>query len=136
MASFSRQAMATARASFGPCAAEERSTIANVMPAPPMPVLPPEVVGKMVILGMLAFAGPNADAEKAIAPFRALAKPYADHVKPGPYTQMYPPEDPDYHPTATARNMFMDRIGLTDARQLVATLTASAAMFKVAQIRV
>ena len=117
-------------------APEELSTIANVMPAPPMPFLPPEVVGKMVILGMLAFAGPNADAEKAIAPFRALAKPYADHVKPGPYTQMYPPEDPDYHPTATARNMFMDRIGLSEARQIVDTLNASDAMFKVAQIRV
>src|SRR3569833_3036447 len=117
-------------------APEELSTIANVMPAPPMPFLPPEVVGKMVILGMLALAGPNADAEKAIAPFRALAKPYADHVKPGPYTQMYPPEDPDYHPTATARNMFMDRIGLTEAKQIVDTLNASDAMFKVAQIRV
>ena len=117
-------------------APEELSTIANVMPAPPMPFLPPEVVGKMVILGMLAFAGPAADAEKAIAPFRALAKPYADFVKPGPYTQMYPPEDPDYHPTATARNMFMDRIGLSEARQIVDTLNASDAMFKVAQIRV
>ena len=117
-------------------APEELSTIANVMPAPPMPFLPPDVVGKMVILGMLAYAGPAADAEKALAPFRALAKPYADFVKPGPYTQMYPPEDPDYHPTATARNMFMDRIGLAEATRIVDTLQASDAMFKVAQIRV
>jgi FAD/FMN-containing dehydrogenase len=117
-------------------APEELSTIANVMPAPPMPFLPPDVVGKTVILGMLAYAGPAADAEKALAPFRALAKPYADFVKPGPYTQMYPPEDPDYHPTATARTMFMDRIGIAEATQILDTLQASDAVFKVAQIRV
>lgn len=117
-------------------APEELSTIANVMPAPPMPFLPADVHGKMMILGMLAYAGPAADAEKALAPFRALAKPHADFVKPGPYTQMYPPEDPDYHPTATARNMFMDRIGIAEAKQILDTLQASDAVFKVAQIRV
>jgi len=117
-------------------APDELSTIANVMPAPPMPFLPPEVHGKLVILGMLAFAGPAADAEKAIAPFRALAKPYADFVKAGPYTQMYPPEDPDYHPTASSRNMFMDRIGPAEAKTIVDTLSASDAVFRVVQIRV
>ena len=117
-------------------APDELSTIANVMPAPPMPFLAPEVHGKLVILGMLAFAGPAAAAERALAPFRALAKPYADFIKPGPYTQMYPPEDPDYHPTASARNMFMDRIGVAEATTIVDTLTQSDAVFRVAQIRV
>ncbi|HEU4920185.1 MAG TPA: FAD-binding oxidoreductase, partial [Candidatus Limnocylindrales bacterium] len=37
-------------------APEELSTIANVMPAPPMPFLAPEVHGELVILGMLAWA--------------------------------------------------------------------------------
>ena len=117
-------------------APDELSTIANVMPAPPMPFLAPELHGRMVILGMLAFAGPAADAERAIAPFRALATPYADFVKPGPYTQMYPPEDPDYHPTASARTMFMDRIGLPEATLILETLSRSDAAFRVAQIRV
>src|SRR5690348_15930672 len=66
-------------------APDSLSTIANVMPAPPMPFLPPEVHGKLVILAMLGFAGPDAEAQLALAPFRALAKPYADFVKPGPY---------------------------------------------------
>jgi FAD/FMN-containing dehydrogenase len=117
-------------------APESMSTIANVMPAPPLPFLPPEVHGKLVILGMLAFAGPDAEAQLALAPFRALARPYADFVKPGPYTQMYPPEDPNYRPTASARNMFMDRIGPAEARTIVDTLTQSDAMFRVVQIRV
>ena len=117
-------------------APDELSTIANVMPAPPMPFLPPELHGKLVILGMLAFAGPDADAQRALVPFRALAKPYADFVKPGPYTQMYPPEDSGYHPTAVSRNMFMDHIGLTEAGTIVDRLARSDAVLRVAQIRV
>jgi FAD/FMN-containing dehydrogenase len=117
-------------------APDELSTIANVMPAPPMPFLPAELHGKLVILGMLAFAGPDADAQRAIAPFRALAKPYADFIKPGPYTQMYPPEDSSYHPTAVSRNMFMDHIGLTEAGTIVDRLARSDAVLRVAQIRV
>jgi hypothetical protein len=106
------------------------------MPAPPMPFLPAEVHGKMVILGMVAYAGDDEAAQKAIAPFRALAKPYADFIKPGPYLQMYPPEDPDYHPTAVSKNMFMNRIGIAEAQQIVDTLNASTAAFRVTQIRV
>ena len=117
-------------------APDELSTIANVMPAPPMPFLPAEVHGKMVILGMIAFAGSDDAAQKAIAPFRALAKPYADFIKPGPYLQMYPPEDPDYHPTAIAKTMFMNRIGTAEAQRIVDTLNASTAAFRVTQIRV
>ena len=117
-------------------APEELSTIANVMPAPPMPFLPPEVHGKLVILGMIAFAGDDAAAQKAIGPFRALAKPYADLIKPGPYLSMYPPEDPDNHPTAVARTMFMNRIGTTEGQQIIDTLSNADAVFKVTQIRV
>jgi hypothetical protein len=117
-------------------APNELSTIANVMPAPPMPFLPAEVHGKLVILGMIAYAGDDAAAEEAIAPFRALAKPYADFIKPGPYLSMYPPEDPDYHPTAVSKNMFMNRIGLAEAQQIVDTLTSATAVFRVTQIRV
>jgi FAD/FMN-containing dehydrogenase len=117
-------------------APNELSTIANVMPAPPMPFLPAEVHGKLVILGMIAYAGDDAAAEEAIAPFRALAKPYADFIKPGPYLSMYPPEDPDYHPTAVSKNMFMNRIGLAEAQQIIDTLTNATAVFRVTQIRV
>lgn len=117
-------------------APEELSTIANVMPAPPMPFLPPEAVGKMVIIGMLAYAGEPEAAEKALAPFRALAKPLADFVKPGPYAGMFPPEDPDYHPTATAVNLLVNRIGKSEAETIVGYLEESDASLRVCQIRV
>jgi hypothetical protein len=89
-------------------APEELSTIGNVMPCPPMPFVPAEAHGKLVILGMMAYAGDDAAAERALAPFRALATPYADLVKPMPYPAMFPPEDHSIRPTAIARTMFID----------------------------
>src|SRR5918998_3898125 len=49
-------------------APDELSTIANVMPAPPMPFLPEEVHGQLVILGMLVYAGDAAAGGRAVPP--------------------------------------------------------------------
>jgi FAD/FMN-containing dehydrogenase len=117
-------------------APEELSTIGNVMPAPPMPFLPAELHGQLVILAMLAFAGEDKAAEAAIAPFRALAKPLADMVKPMPYPQMYPPEDPDYHPTAVARTMFIENVDQETGETILGFLSESDASVRVAQLRV
>src|SRR5437868_3175898 len=80
-------------------APEELSTIANVMPAPPMPFLPPESVGKLVILAFMAYAGEVEAGQRVLAPFRALATPLADMLRPSAYHEIYPPEDDSYHPT-------------------------------------
>ena len=116
-------------------APDELSTIGNVMPAPPMPFLPPEVHGRLVILAMMAFAGDDEAAERALAPFRSLATPIADMVKPGPYTAMYPPEDPSYRPTAVARTMFVDSIDASAAEMIFEQLSKSDATMRVAQLR-
>ncbi len=116
-------------------APDELSTIANVMPAPPMPFLPAEVHGQLVILAMLAYAGDAGSAGGAIAPFRALATPLADMVRPMPYPQMYPPEDPDYHPTAVSRTMFVNRIDGDAAETILGFLRESDASVRVAQLR-
>jgi FAD/FMN-containing dehydrogenase len=117
-------------------APEEVSTIANVMPAPPMPFLPEAVHGKLVILGMLAYAGDAEAGQAALAPFRALAEPHADLLRPMPYAEMFPPDDSDYHPTAAARTLFMDRIDRSVAQRIVERLEASDASMRVAQLRV
>jgi len=117
-------------------APEELSTIANIMPAPPMPFLPEEVHGQLVILGMLGFAGDAEAGERAIAPFRALATPLADMVKPIQYPEMYPPEEGEYRPLAVARTMFVDRIDRDIAAMIVERLEASDAAMRVAQLRV
>ena len=117
-------------------APEELSTIANVMVAPPMPFLPAEAHGKLVIMAMLVYAGEVDEGERAIAPFKALAEPIADMVKPMRYPEIYPPEEGDYHPVASGRTMFLDAIDRPVAQTIVEYLQASRAQMAVAQIRV
>jgi FAD/FMN-containing dehydrogenase len=117
-------------------APEELSTIANVMTAPPMPFVPAEMHGELVIMAMLAYADEVDEGERAIAPFRALVEPIADMVKPMPYPEMYPPEEGDYHPTAVARTMFIDTIDRDVSQTILEHLRASDAPMRVAQIRV
>jgi FAD/FMN-containing dehydrogenase len=117
-------------------APDELSTIANVMPAPPMPGVPEDAVGKVVIFGALLYAGPAEDAERTLAPFRGLATPIQDLLAPIPLTAMYPPEDPDYHPKAASLTMFMERVGVAEAETILAFLAASDASLRAAQLRV
>jgi FAD/FMN-containing dehydrogenase len=122
--------------SLAEAAPEELSTIANVMTAPPMPFVPAEHHGKLVIFGMLCYAGAVEAGERAVAPFRALATPIVDMVKPGRYPQMYPPDDPDYHPLATGRTLFLNSVDRSVAKMILERLSATDAMMRVAQIRV
>jgi FAD/FMN-containing dehydrogenase len=117
-------------------APDELSTIANVMPCPPMPFVPAEHHGTLVILGMLAWSGPAEGGARALAPFRALATPIVDMVAEQPYTAMYPPEDTDYHPTAVQRTLYLDRVDLDVARLIVERLEASDAPMRAVQLRV
>src|SRR6185437_8037003 len=113
----------------------ELSTICNVMPAPPLPFLPADVHGKLVAFSMLAFAGDAAAAARALAPFRALG-PIVDMVKPGPYTSMFPPEDPNFHPTAAAWAMFMNRVDGAVAKTIIDTLSGTSSPFAAVQLSV
>jgi FAD/FMN-containing dehydrogenase len=117
-------------------APDELSTIANVMNCPPMPFVPEEIHGQVVILAMLAYAGGADDGDRALAPFRALATPIADLVRPIAYPEIFPPDDPSYHPTAIGRTMLMDRIDRSVAQTIVERLQASDASLRVAQLRV
>ena len=117
-------------------APDELSGIANVMNCPPMPFVPEEVHGSVVIFAMLAWSGDPARGDDALAPFRSLAAPLADMMGPSPYTALFPPEDDSYHPTAVARTMFMDRVGAAEAQLIVDRLQASDASLRAVQLRV
>jgi FAD/FMN-containing dehydrogenase len=117
-------------------APEELSTIANVMPAPPMPFLPPEHHGRLIVMALMAHAGGGEAGERALAPFRALATPIVDMVRPMRYPEIYPPDEPSYHPTAVNRTMFIDDVSRGQAETMVDHLQASDASLRVAQLRV
>jgi FAD/FMN-containing dehydrogenase len=112
------------------------STIANVMPAPPMPFVPAEHHGRLVVMGLLCFAGPAEAGERALAPFRALTEPLADLVRPMAYPEIYPPEPEGFHPTAIGHTMFVDRVDDELAATVLERLEASDASMRVTQLRV
>jgi FAD/FMN-containing dehydrogenase len=118
-------------------APEELSAIANVMPAPPMPFLPPEQHGRLVIFAVLAYAGEVEAGERAVAPFRALAEPLADMVGPKPYPAIFEAGgDEEFHPVAAVHTMFVDSIDRAAAETIVEQLQASTAMMAATQLRV
>jgi FAD/FMN-containing dehydrogenase len=117
-------------------AADELSTIANVMNCPPMPFLPEDVHGQSVILAMLAYSGDPAAGERALTPFRSLAIPLADMVKPKPYAKMFPPEEgEEYRPKAIGHTLFMDSIDRSAAQAIVEFIESSDSPMRAVQLR-
>jgi FAD/FMN-containing dehydrogenase len=116
-------------------APEELSTIANVMIAPPMPFIPEAVHGKPVIMGLAAYVGPADQAEEVFAPFRALADPLADALRPMRYPELY--EGPEQEPQlAAGTNFFSDALGSAAAEAILEELPRSTAMMRAVQLRV
>jgi FAD/FMN-containing dehydrogenase len=118
-------------------APEELSTIANIFRAPPMPFLPAESHGRLVLMATVLYAGPFEEGERAIAPLRALADPLADMVKPMQYQEIFALTEGAPHPVAfAARNLFADGLDLRAAEAIVEQLEAATAAMAATQIRV
>jgi hypothetical protein len=116
-------------------APDELTTIGNVMPAPPMPFIAPEHVGKLVIMGIMVYAGDVETGQKVIQPFREIATPLADMLRPMAYPEIYPPEDESYRPTAVSRNLFIDAVDRQVAELIVDRLMKSDASLRAVQLR-
>jgi hypothetical protein len=117
-------------------APEELSTILAVMVAPPMPFIPAEHHGKLIIMAMMVYAGDTEAGQRAVAPFRALATPIADMLRPMHYPEMYPPEQAGYHPIAASRTMFIDTVDQHTTDVIFEHLRSSTAQMPVIQMRV
>jgi FAD/FMN-containing dehydrogenase len=117
-------------------APDELTTIANVMPAPPVPEVPAEHHGELLIWAFLVHSGGGEAGERAVAPFRALAEPIADLVRPMSLAEMYLPDDADFHPLVWHRTMFVDAVDRGVAGTILDHLKACTAMMGVAQLRV
>jgi len=117
-------------------APDEVGTIVNIMNAPPMPFLADDVVGKLIVFGLMGHAGDAQAGIEAMKPFQALAEPYSDFLKPMPYPEMYPPEDPSYRPKAIDHIFFMDSVDHVMAQTIIDRLNASDAQLRAVQLRV
>lgn len=118
-------------------APEELSAIAMIMPIPPVPFVPAEAHGKLAFVAMMAYSGDPQSAQKALAPFRAIATPLADLVAPGNYSSLYmldPP--PEMRAMVSMRSRFARHFGLDEARALVDAALKCNAPMHMSQIRV
>ncbi len=70
-------------------APDELTVIAQVMHAPPAPFIPSDQVGRLVLVVMLVYAGDPEAGQSIVAPFRQLASPIADIVRPMGYPEIY-----------------------------------------------
>jgi FAD/FMN-containing dehydrogenase len=118
-------------------APDELSTIANVMKAPPMPFLPEELHGQVILFSLLVYSGDPEIGESVVAPFRKLATPLHDMVEPGRYAGIYEEEEAGPPPGVFAvRNFFVDDLDRAGAETIVEQVNASTAAMAVTQIRV
>ena len=116
-------------------APDELSTIANVMPAPPLPFVPEELHGSLVVVAKMVYAGDVEAGQRAVAPFRALAEPVADLLRPTKYPEMYPDEERGSL-FAVARATFAGSVGSRQAGTILERIGESSATLAACEIRV
>ncbi len=117
-------------------APDEVSTIANVMSCPPMPFVPEQYHGTIVILGMLAYAGDEAAGQRRSPHSVPWPSPWQTCSHPSPTRRCSRPTIP-----TTTRPPSRGRCSSTTstapvAKTIVDFLEASDASMRVAQLRV
>jgi FAD/FMN-containing dehydrogenase len=65
-----------------------------MLPAPPLPGLPPEVIGTPILLALVVYTGPVAGYQEAMRGVLALATPVANMVKPSTWVEANSLVDP------------------------------------------
>jgi FAD/FMN-containing dehydrogenase len=111
------------------------STIANVMTAPPMPFIPEELHGSPIVMAFLCYAGDVEAGEQVLAPFRSLATPLADMVRPMTYAEMYSPEPEGPKVIAHGHTGFVDEIASSDCSAILERLEEPVGQLRAVQLR-
>ncbi len=82
---------------FAADAPDEVGILANLRLAPPLPIIPEHLHGRPIVALVACYAGPVADAERALRPLREFGPPILDTIAPKPYVahqQMFDPALP------------------------------------------
>lgn len=118
-------------------APRELGVIANVMPAPPAPFVPPEMIGRPVVVIVGCYNGDAEAGAEAWAPLRELARPIADVVGPIPYPALYRFTEAAAAPAvAVSRSMFVEVVDDMVVETLRAAYLASPGVRTMIQVRV
>jgi len=79
-------------------APDELMTIVVHRKAPPLPFVPPELHGKLVVAVICCYAGPVEEGERVVAPLKAFGSPVLDACTPKPYLAHQAMFDPAFRP--------------------------------------
>jgi hypothetical protein len=112
------------------------TVIPTVMPAPPMPFIPAEMHGQIVINAVVCYAGESGQAEEALRPLREIATPVMDLVQPMPYAALMDEEVPFRGQTVALRAMFEDHIDESVGATILEGLNRSDSWLRFVQFRV
>ena len=118
-------------------APEELTTIALLMPAPPLPFIPAEAHGRPTVAILMVYAGDVEDGQRAVAPFRALARPIADVVRPMPYPAIYElTAEAGRRTPSVQRSLLLDALEDAKVDTILARMAAPSSPLAMTQIRV
>jgi hypothetical protein len=107
-------------AAYTPQAPDELTTIAFMMPSPPLPFVPEAWHGRLVVMIVAAYVGDVEEGQRAIDPLRALAKPIADLIGPMPYSGLFEFTAMGAQPhAATVRSGYMSELSDDDIETML-----------------
>jgi FAD/FMN-containing dehydrogenase len=75
---------------------DELMTIAVQRRAPALPIVPPDLVGKLVVAVVACYAGPVEDGERVVRPLKEFGSPVLDLCRPKPFLEHQRMFDPSY----------------------------------------
>ncbi len=75
---------------------DELMTIAVQRRAPALPIVPPELVGKLVLGVTACYAGPVAEGEQVLRPLKEFGSPVLDFCRPKPFLEHQRTFDPSF----------------------------------------
>ncbi len=75
---------------------DELMTIAVQRRAPALPIVPPDLVGKLVVAVVACYAGPVEDGERVVRPLKDFGSPVLDLCRPKPFLEHQRMFDPSY----------------------------------------
>jgi FAD/FMN-containing dehydrogenase len=118
-------------------APDELTAMVDIMHAPPMPFLPPERHGSLIVGVTVCCAGDPEAAHAAIAPLRSLATPIVEAVGPMPYPAMFAFTDHALPPSPQidVRSCFLEEIDDSFIETLEARTAAFSSPMSMVQLR-
>lgn len=121
---------------YSVAAPEDLTIIAQIIKAPPIPYVPEDRVGEVVLHMLVMWTGSLEDGEAALAPLRALGTPVADTIHPMEYGDIYQYTEPYTMPHgASIRMMFADELSDRTIDEALAAMARASSPFGMFHLR-